>query len=467
MSQVSLAEWTQRARAWATSLPARLSLPSDQADPSAPLFRRIRRDMTLLYAVVLLATLLIAGVIIYLATEQVVLATPQSTLDHRAVELTRFWEETGINPCAVGQPTNEAVNFIACYNAQGNLIGQNRGAEAFPQFVQPSLARQVLRGGGIATDQIGSLNSYTSTLREAVVAYSPLDNSAIGVVQVGVFIAPQLSALHTLLVVLILVGILTVMVSAAGGFVLSARSLLPARMAYTRQQRFIGDVSHELRTPLTLLRADAEVLLRGRDRLPEGDAELLEDIVSETAHLASLTNSLLTLARLDSGTTHAERDVVELGEIVSHVAGRARAFASERNVTVRADGPAGVVVLGAPDLLEQAAMILVDNAIKYNSPGGNVEIRSERAGANARLVVQDTGIGIEPQHLAHLGERFYRPDKARSRREGGAGLGLSIARRIAEMQGGTLTLESVPGKGTTATITLPALETHARAGVAP
>jgi signal transduction histidine kinase len=354
----------------------------------------------------------------------------------------------------------------ACYDAQGNLIAQSRRAALDPAFGVPNLARQVLRGGS-SSDQIGSVSDQSAMLRVAVIAQSPVDGSTLGVVQVGAPIAGYLIALRTLSIVLILVGAFTLLVSALGGFVLSARSLLPARLAYGRQQRFIADVSHELRTPLTLLRADAEVLLRGSERLPEEDVEILENIVAETAHLANLTSSLLTMARLDSGTLHAERDVVDITEVVENVASRARAFAEQRSITVRVETSPDVIVLGTLELLEQAAMILVDNAIKYNTRGGSVTVRSERKGGTAYVTIQDTGIGIATEHLPHLGERFYRPDKARSRQEGGAGLGLSIARRIAEMHGGALTLESTPGQGTMATITLPALEARARAEATP
>ncbi len=106
--------------------------------------------------------------------------------------------------------------------------------------------------------------------------------------------------------------------------------------------------------------------------------------------------------------------------------------------------------------MEQVTLILMDNALKYNRADGRITVRLARHDAQARLEVQDTGIGIPAHHLPHLGERFYRVDKARSREAGGAGLGLSIARGIAATHHGTLTLVSVPDQGTTATLTLPA-----------
>ena len=176
-----------------------------------------------------------------------------------------------------------------------------------------------------------------------------------------------------------------------GGFILSARALAPARLAYTRQQRFIADVSHELRTPLTLLRANAEMLLRGRAKFTEDDAEMLDDIVDETARLAALTSNLLTLARLDSSNRLPERETIDLAEVAAQVARRTTAFASERQVTVNVAAEPGLLLTGARNLIDQAALILVDNGIKYNHPGGAVDVRAERRGDRVALIVQRHG----------------------------------------------------------------------------
>jgi signal transduction histidine kinase len=243
----------------------------------------------------------------------------------------------------------------------------------------------------------------------------------------------------------------------AGGLFLSRRALAPARLSWANQQRFIADAAHELRTPLTLLRADAEVLLRGRKRLDEEDAELLEDIVAEANHMSKLANNLLTLARLDSGTIHREHEVVNLSALAREGERRVQAFAEQRGVSVQVESSGETYVIGDPVLLEQAMLALLDNAIKYNRQGGRVIARTGEQDGKAFLEVRDTGLGIPPEHLPHLGERFYRVDKARSREAGGTGLGLSIAQRIARVHEGQLTLSSVPEQGTTVTITLPAV----------
>ncbi|MDE3230725.1 MAG: hypothetical protein KGO05_12675, partial [Chloroflexota bacterium] len=326
------------------------------------------------------------------------------------------------------------------------------------QFTNTSLARAALAApSGCASGTL--LGAASDVMREACVVRDPTSGQVLGVVQAGQPIGHTLEQLHALLVLLLIVGGFTVLISALGGFLLSARALVPARLAYSRQQRFIADVSHELRTPLTLLRADAEMLLRGRAKLSEDDAELLEDIVDETARLAALTSSLLTLARLDSDSRLPERETIDLAEVANQVARRVEAYASERQVTMRLEADPGLLISGARDLIDQAALILVDNAIKYNHTGGTVDVQAERRGERVALIVRDSGVGVAPEHLAHLGERFFRPDKARARQDGqagGAGLGVSIARSVAAAHQGTLTFTSAPGEGLTATLELPA-----------
>ena len=166
--------------------------------------------------------------------------------------------------------------------------------------------------------------------RVAVAVSRSTGGTSLGVVQVGAQIGAETTALHTLLVLLLIAGILVLLAAALGGLFLSGRALKPVRLAFERQQTFIADASHELRTPLTLLRADAEVLLRGRDRLRPEDAELLEDIVAETAHMSSLATSMLALARLDAGRMHLEREVLDLARLAITMGRRVRALAQRR-----------------------------------------------------------------------------------------------------------------------------------------
>ncbi|GLV56505.1 hypothetical protein KDH_33450 [Dictyobacter sp. S3.2.2.5] len=252
----------------------------------------------------------------------------------------------------------------------------------------------------------------------------------------GETIQPQTSTLNLLLVLLLSVGSIALVGTGAGGLFLADRALSPARQAWLKQQRFIADASHELRTPLTLLRADADVLLRGRKHLDEEDAALLDDIIGETTHMTKLTTNLLTLARLDSNTVRCERDIIDLAELTACMVHRVQALAEQQHIIVRITESQPGQVLGDQGMLEQAVLGLLDNAIKYNHQGGQVNVRTLRQQKQIIVEIQDTGKGIPAEHISHLGERFYRVDKARSRSIGGTGLGLSIAKESVRATGG-------------------------------
>jgi signal transduction histidine kinase len=158
------------------------------------------------------------------------------------------------------------------------------------------------------------------------------------------------------------------------------------------------------------------------------------------------------LARSDAGARPLQRERVDLGDLVESVAEQVRPLGESKGLDVRLEGDSALVTEGDEDLLLQRMLNLADNAIKY-TPAGAVTL-GWRGGAKSELFVRDTGPGIPSEHRARIFERFYRVDSARSREEGGAGLGLAISRWIAEAHGGSLTVES-SGEGTTFTVTLP------------
>ena len=207
-------------------------------------------------------------------------------------------------------------------------------------------------------------------------------------------------------------------------------------------------------TPLALLRANADVLLRGRAHLAEEDAELLEDIVAETIYMDKMTSNMLLLAQMDAGHLHLEREEINLGQVAEQVVRRGQSLADQVSITLIFQQEEAAWALGDYVLLEQATLLLLDNALKYTQPGGKVSVHTFTENGYACLRVNDTGIGIAPTDLSRLGERFYRVDKARSREASGHGLGLSITRGIVALHKGELTMTSEFGKGTSATLLL-------------
>jgi len=228
--------------------------------------------------------------------------------------------------------------------------------------------------------------------------------------------------------------------------------------AFAAQRRFVADAAHELRTPLTALGGYADVLLLGAASSPSDLAASLEAMRGETRRMTRLVNDLLALARLDGGdpTTCNATTTVDLADVLREACARARLLHPDRHITLDlALSPP--VARGDGDRLRQVVANLVDNALKFTEPGGHVRLALRAEADAAVVVVRDDGIGIAPEDLPHVRERFYRADRARGHTTGtgGTGLGLAIVQAIVTMHGGTLEIASAPGRGTKATVRLP------------
>jgi two-component system, OmpR family, sensor histidine kinase CiaH len=280
---------------------------------------------------------------------------------------------------------------------------------------------------------------------------------SVGVVQISENATGEEQALHELSLLLIGGGVIGILLAALGSLFLAGRALVPIRQAFARQRQFTADASHELRTPLALIRANAEMMILRGDHLDDENAELVQEIIRETDHLNRMVGDLLTLARADSEMLELRTAPMDFSALVEEVHDDLQRIAASRNIegSVSLDGP--VTVQGDEVRLRQLLLILLDNALKYTDPGGRVHVSLSRADGRARLVVQDTGIGIPPKDIQHIFERFYRVDRAREHESGGTGLGLAIARWIVQAHHGTIKVESELGKGTRFQVELPAI----------
>jgi heavy metal sensor kinase len=225
-----------------------------------------------------------------------------------------------------------------------------------------------------------------------------------------------------------------------------------------RLEQFSQNVAHELRTPLTILRGEMELALSGNAGAPEL-RRIIASAMEEISRAAKIIESLLFLAHVDAGKMEAKKERVALDLLAAEVFEDAQALAegrlpSGRSLQLTLTAPEQVVVAGDASRLRRLLLNLVENAIKY-TPEGKVEIVVQRADAQAIITVSDTGIGIAPEHLEHIFERFYRVDPDRSRETGGSGLGLSICAAIAHAHGGEIHVVSAVGKGSTFEVKLP------------
>lgn len=237
------------------------------------------------------------------------------------------------------------------------------------------------------------------------------------------------------------------------------RMLARLEDAFERQKRFIADASHEMRTPLTILKGDVEVALN-RPRSIEEYQETLVLVNDTTDRLTALVEELFLLARADNRQHPLLVEEVNLSALLAGEVRKLMARAVAKNVALNLAVPETLPLQADSAKLSRLFMNLIDNGIKYSTPGDQVTVSGTAHGDQARVTITDTGPGIPPEHLPHLFERFYRVDKARSRSTldangSGAGLGLSIAYWLAELHGGRIEVDSQVGQGSTFKVWLP------------
>jgi two-component system phosphate regulon sensor histidine kinase PhoR len=253
--------------------------------------------------------------------------------------------------------------------------------------------------------------------------------------------------------------------SRSGGAVVVLHDITDIQRQEQLRKDFVADVSHELRTPLAAIRGYAETLLDGGLEDQENNRRFLEIILAHTIRLNDIASDLLVLSELDSETGPAPAvSPVSILDVFESAANTVRPAAEAKDIRIDGGGCDDQTVLGRRFRLEQVLVNLLDNAVKFNRPGGEVKVECKSTAQNMiQISVSDTGMGIPSGDTAKIFERFYRVDKARSRPAGGTGLGLPIVKEIVSRMGGTITVESQLGRGSTFIVALPGLTEGDRA----
>ena len=384
---------------------------------------------------------------------------------------------------------------IRLLNTQGHVLVDSSKSETSSDLQNDPLVTRALQG------QYASQMDTTSEKPTAFVAMPILSNGqTIGVAYLSQSLRDVLTVLNDLRVRLLLSTLFALALSAFVGWWLSRRITRPVQQLTTAaeavaegrfdravqvnspdelgrlgqtfndmttrlqaaremQVDFVANVSHELRTPLTAIKGTVETLRDGAVNDLDVRDHFLETIDGETDRLIRLVNDLLLLSRADSEALNLRRKPLDLGPMVQTLADRLAAQAAARDVTLRVNiSPDAPLTWADADRIEQVLLNLLDNALKYSRPQGTVTISVTAAPDRFALVqVRDEGIGIPAADLPRIGQRFYRADKARSRPQGGHGLGLAIAQSLVRAHGGQLWLESEEGAGTAANFTMPPL----------
>lgn len=240
------------------------------------------------------------------------------------------------------------------------------------------------------------------------------------------------------------------------GQLAQAFNRMSAELENLEQSRrdLVANVSHELKTPIAAIRAHLENLADG---VEPPDPKNLQVMLGQMDRLGRLVEQLLDLSKLESGEVPLYREHVPVGPLVSRVVSEIAVSRPGQEVAIEREIPEDLPALDAdPERVHQVLFNLVDNAVRFTPPGGEVTIEAHRANGSVLITVSDTGSGISPEHLPRLFERFYRADAARSRGDGGTGIGLAIARSVVEAHGGHIRAESQLGRGSTFTFDLPA-----------
>jgi two-component system phosphate regulon sensor histidine kinase PhoR len=242
------------------------------------------------------------------------------------------------------------------------------------------------------------------------------------------------------------------------GVIVVLHDVTSLRSLERMRREFVSNVSHELKTPLTSIQAYADTLMDGGLEDEENSRLFLSRIIEQSHRLQQLIQDMLRLARIESQSEAFQLKPVSLSATLETCLDARQAVARSRKIELSlVRGDASLMVLADPSGLQTVFDNLITNAINYSREGGQVQVRWRETGGQAIVEVQDSGIGIAREHLERIFERFYRVDKARSRGMGGTGLGLAIVKHLADVFGGSVTVDSELEKGSTFRVTLPLL----------
>jgi len=460
------------------------------------MFDSVRTRLTLWYAAVLAVALIVFAVLVYYAAASISYARQDELLQSTAETVASAYVQELEEEQSVAKANEVVLAQMVFPNRYVEVVGASGQVVAWSSNLaghQLTIPAPALNEGRTQGSSFLVLND----LRVAVVPLSPDRTKQLGFAIVAEPLSVIEEGLRRLRLYFLAGAPLILVLASLGGYFLARKSLSPialmnqqtqritaenlsaqldvanprdevgrlamtinallARLdaAFQEQKRFIADASHELRTPLAVLRGETEVALE-RERATAEYKESLALIKDEAERLSRIVENLFMLAREPVDAPSMLAETLRLDELVTDCVRAAQVLATQKGLRLSIQGPLPKVSMkGDDEMLNRMILNLLDNAVKYTPAGGEITIALGSQNGDARIIVSDTGIGIPVADQPRIFDRFYRVDKARSRALGGAGLGLSIARWIVEGHGGSLSVESAPGRGSTFTVELP------------
>ena len=458
----------------------------------------IRVRLTAWYVLLLAVILAAFGAGVYLLMRHSLYQNLEESIENRAAELAGSVQIIDGRPQradAAGASIDEEIeHFSRLFDNSGQVSFDTAPGVGNVEINQAAVAESLAGGRASYRVRAGpeddSFRVWTFPIHQ--------DGRIVGVLEVGQSDDDASETLATLLLVMGIAYPVTLVLAGIGGAFLARRALAPVgeitglarwisaedlrqrldlslpddeigRLANTfdemigrldeafrRQRQFTADASHELRTPLTIMKGRIDVSLE-REREPDAYRQVLVEVNEEVDRLIRLAGNLLTLTRADAGQIPLALEEVEVGGIVTGVIEQVRPAAAAKGVELTMSNGTPFNILADEDLLLQLMLNLVDNAIKYTPTGGHVRVSWGPDEDRVTMTVMDTGIGIPSEHVGRLFDRFYRVDVARSRNDGGVGLGLAISQWIVQAHGGEISVESTVGQGSAFTVRLPSL----------
>jgi heavy metal sensor kinase len=463
----------------------------------------IRWRLTLWYAGLLALVIVLFSLTLYVGLRRILYATLDETLHQQAALVVSTIQVTDGIPQLPGTNARDRTagdHYVRLTDVSGRTVdGASSIRGALPED-QDGLSRAL--SGRFAMRWISADGQPMREMSEPVVSHGQL----IGALQVGTSGEELTDTLQLTVVLLIVAGPLILLAASLGGIWIAGRVLQPVdritglaaeieetdlsrrinlnlpddqigRLARTfngmldriedafrRQRQFTADASHELRTPLTLMQNQIELALR-QPRDPGEDRAVLEALAGDLDRLTRLANALLLLARGDAHAIRLNYEDVDLPVVLGLIAEQYGPVAADAGVAIRLDAEPALL-RADQDRVIQVLVNLVDNALRHSPAGTEIMLGCRTEDSWACFWVIDHGAGIAPDHLPHLGERFFRIEQDRDRARGGIGLGLSICKAIIVAHGGTMAITSSPGAGTSVMVRLP-VHTASSEGLAP